>query len=418
MKKYIFALLAFALDIEAQTGNVITVNLENDAVTRFLQEVTYTSASDASRIKDYNVAPPAQRDIPRPVLISLPSSSDGDSLLLTVADSADYSSVVRMVTIARGMTETAIYNLTPQRTYYYKIEDDKAAILASGEIHTKGRVRMIYVPGARNIRDLVGWSTADGHRIKYGKLFRGSELNGLHSVDSAGMAILTDDLYIQAEMDMRAYYNEDKGISAFGFKTDSWGNGSNPPYYYTSDSGQLPEHLYNQTQRRKWQREFNFIVNNFIRERNVYYHCVWGADRTGYLSVLLEGLLGVDYDNIIKDYELTYFSNGINTKERIDTVMTYIMQVEGSTLQEKFNNFFVDSLSVYQENVDYFLEQMLEEVDTDDDILTAIDDARQSRGLRRPATVVDLWGRRATKAGRKGIVIEIAPDGTARKTVR
>ena len=58
MKHFLFALLAFPFGAQAQTGNIITVNLENDAVTRFLEEVTYTSSEDTSQIINFNVEPP------------------------------------------------------------------------------------------------------------------------------------------------------------------------------------------------------------------------------------------------------------------------------------------------------------------------------------------------------------------------
>ena len=423
MKQFFPALFAFALSAQAQDGNIITVNVENDAVARFLEEVTYTSSEDSSQVETYNVAPPERRDIPQPAIIAIPDN-DADSLLLTYADNADFSEGVHTMTIAKGTDEFELYNLIPQRVYYYMIEADGECV-ASGEIHTEGQVRMIYVPGANNIRDLGGWPTTDGRRIKYGKLFRGGELNGNNSVDSASLAILTEDLEIQAEIDMRASYNVDNGVSAFGFKSNMWGNSTYPPYYYARDSGQIPDHLQNKSYKLKWKREFDFIVQNFVKERNVYYHCVSGADRTGYFSMLLEGLLGVDYDNMIKDYELTYFYNSVNKKGLIDTLYNYVMTLEGNTQQEKFNTFFVDSLSVSQENVDYFLRMMLEEVDNDStntgeepvNPTTAIRSAGQSTA-HRPAAVIDLWGRKISRVGRKGIVIETTPEGTIRKRIR
>lgn len=419
MKQLFPLFFVFALSVQAQTGDIINVNVENDAVTRFLSEVKYTSSKDASQVTAYNVAPPDRRDIPRPAIIAIPDN-DAETLLFTYADDAGYTEGVRTKAIAKGSKEYQLYNLTPQRDYYFKVEAD-GNTLTSGKIHTEGQVRMIYVPGANNIRDLGGWPTVDGQRIKYGKLFRGGEVNGNHIVDSAGLAILTNDLEIQAEIDMRAWYDEGHGVSAFGFTSNMWGNSTNPPYYYTSDSGQLPDHLQMKSNKLKWKREFDFIIQNFIKNRNVYIHCVQGADRTGYLVLFMEGVLGVDYNNMIKDYELTNFFNGINTKETIDTIYNYVMTLEGATPQEKFNTFLVDSCGVAQANVDYFRKMMLEE----DNLTTAIKSVeadtrkgQQSSAVARPANIVDLLGRKTTRAGRKGMVIEILPDGTGRKVMR
>ncbi len=412
MKKIILALLATAISAQAQHNNIITANLENYAVRRFMSEVKYTSTNDPSLINLYDEAPPERRDIPQPAYIPIPDV-DAARLTLTYADDADFGQGVHTMSVGKG-TQAEVYNLIPQHTYYYKVEADGENI-ASGEIHTEGRVRMIYVPGANNIRDMGGMLTTSGKRIKYGKLFRGSELNGKHEVDADGIGILTDDLGIEAEIDMRAFYDEGKGVSAFGFKSDRWGTSAEPSYYYTSDSGQLPEHLQNISYQRRWKQEFNFIVNNFVKARNVYYHCVWGADRTGYFSLLIEGLLGVDYDYMIKDYELTNFYTGINTKEKIDTIVKYIGTLKGNSLQEKFKTFFVDTLEVHEENIRYFINEMLEEEESVDNPTTAI--STRSQALRS-ATTVDLLGRKTQRAGRKGIVIETAPDGTVRKVIR
>ena len=40
----------------------------------------------------------------------------------------------------------------------------------------------------------------------------------------------------------------------------------------------------------------------------VFYHCNAGADRTGTLTFLINGLLGVSYEDLTKDFELTSFS--------------------------------------------------------------------------------------------------------------
>lgn len=412
---FLLIIYSLALTALSQPHNIITVNVENDAVRRYLSEVKYL-VEDTSRVFDYNVPPPNRRDIPNPAIVPIPDA-DADELLLTYADNADFSEGVQTITLTKGTTEAAIYNLTPQRTYYYKVTAGDSTV-SDGEIHTEGQVRMIYVPKANNIRDIGGWPTADGRRIKYGKLFRGSELNGLHDVDSAGIAILTEQLGIQAEINMRTTYEKEYNISAFGFNFSSSGICDYPPCYLTYNSGQLPEDLYTKMYLSRWKMEFHFIVNSLKRNRNVYFHCVWGGDRTGYLALFLEGLLGVDYDGLMKDYELSSFYNGTRVKERIQPVMDSIMVLEGKTLQEKFNTFFIKKIGSLQSYVDYFRETMLEGVKGDDDSGFNDPIVLRQNECYRPAAVYDLRGRKTGKSGKRGIVIEIDRDGTARKIVR
>jgi hypothetical protein len=263
--------------------------------------------------------------------------------------------------VPKSATEVVVYNLLPQCTYHYRLLAD-GNIVSEGEIITSGQVRMVYTPHVRNLRDLGGWPCVGNKIIRYGKLFRGAELNGGHTSDSTDLAILTDEIGIAAELDMRADYNEGHNVSAFGFlNANQVGSGNVATYYYTTDSGQLPEHLTSYSFQYRWRREFEFIINNMKQGRPVYIHCVNGANRTGYLALLLEGLLGVEYSDLVKDYELTTFGRRTEVKETIDPVINFINSLEGETLQDKFNGYFVRYLNVSQTNINYFRSQMLEE---------------------------------------------------------
>ena len=51
------------------------------------------------------------------------------------------------------------------------------------------------------------------------------------------------------------------------------------------------------------------VMNAFINDPDyaLYFHCRIGADRTGTLAYLLEGLLGVSEEDRYRDYEMTVF---------------------------------------------------------------------------------------------------------------
>lgn len=403
---------------QAQTIKNITVNVENDAVRRYMEEVQYLNREDTSLVQNYAFLPNGPYDIPAPAIVPIPPTRDG-ALTLLCSDSADFVSGHLMTfDVEAGASEKAIYNLVPQQTYYYKVlEGDD--VLSQGEIYTEGQVRMIRVPEANNIRDFGGWKTADGKRIKYGKLFRGTELNGRHPVDSADLVAMQQMLDIKAELDLRAWYDTASNISAFGFKTSYTGNIDEPPYYYTSGSGQLLTDIAEFASQYRWRRQFSFIVNNLKRDRNVYIHCVWGADRTGYLSLFLEGLLGVDYDGLVKDYELTSFYSPIRAKTAIDPVIDTIMTFQGNTLKEKFNTFFLRTIKNSQAEIDFFREAMLEDVKGSGDEggpTTAIQTAGRGEATCPPA-IYDLRGRRLGRATKRGIVIEKGSDGKTRKII-
>ena len=64
-------------------------------------------------------------------------------------------------------------------------------------------VRWIHVPGARNVRDIGGWTG-----LRAGRVFRGTELNAVSDhklkIGSAGKKILLKDLGIKTDLDFRA----------------------------------------------------------------------------------------------------------------------------------------------------------------------------------------------------------------------
>lgn len=410
MRIYLLFTLFCSLFISKALAQDINVNIENDAVYQFLSEVYY-EPEDTSVILNYKV--PKRLDIPNPAVIPVPQV-EADTITLTYAEDFQFSNS-RTVGVEKGVRQTMLYNLLPQQTYYYRLMADEN-VVAEGEIVTTGQLRMVYTPHVRNIRDLGGWPCAGNKVIKYGKLFRGTELNGIHTSDSIDLDILTNQIGIACELDLRASYNKEYNISAFGFLNASQvESGQIATYYNTNDSGQLPEHLTDFSYQYRWRNEFKFIVNNLKCGRPVYFHCLQGADRTGYLSMLLEGLLGVGYSDIIKDYELTTFYNIVRKKETIDLAINYINSLEGETFQDKTNYYFVKKLGVSQSDIDYFLSEMLQ-----DNTTTGIE-TMNSGEIHVNHAIYDLQGREVTShpsSHTSHLYIERRTDGTTRKYIR
>lgn len=59
-----------------------------------------------------------------------------------------------------------------------------------------------------------------------------------------------------------------------------------------------------------WQTYLRCVIDAVTHREPVYFHCTAGADRTGTLACVLEGLLGMSQSDIDKDYELTTFYSG------------------------------------------------------------------------------------------------------------
>jgi protein tyrosine/serine phosphatase len=252
--------------------------------------------------------------------------------------------------------ETAyIDNLLPQKSYEYSITAGGVKV-GGGKFRVTGNLRMIYAPSANNIRDLGGWATGDGRSTAYGHLFRGSALNGFVDATAEDLETLRK-LGVGAEIDLRWKEDYDKdqgcGVSAFGFETGT-------TYYFAQANDYLASDLDKVETQQRLREEFLFILNNFREGRAVYFHCAWGADRTGMLAFLLEGLLGVTTDAIYKDYELTSFSPaGNRLKSALQERLDVIKALPGAKLRDRFEYYFLNKLGVTKEDLNYFREVML-----------------------------------------------------------
>ncbi|MBQ7511226.1 MAG: tyrosine-protein phosphatase [Prevotella sp.] len=391
-----------------------TVNVENLQVRRFMQLEDYT-ATTSSHIGNYNVAPPARRDQANCVAIPL-SADDVTSdvipeLTLTYADGTAVTLPGREVVVAANRQVLYIGGLIPQRDYHYTVTAAGQTI-AAGRFHTDGQLRQLYVPSISNVRDLGGWQVADGRRIRYGLVYRGGELNGDHVATAADRQALLD-LGIGAEIDLRIDYdNNGAGTSAFGFSAEEG------TFYYANANDFVTENMTSAESHARWKAEFDLLLANLRAGRSVYFHCIWGADRTGLFSLLLEGLLGMSQDQSNKNYELTSFSlAGARWRGSQDGFFNHIRSLQGETLQEQFNTFFRESLGVSQDDIDDFRDIMLNEPQPEGpttEISNAWRPINQDSILQE---VYDLSGRRITNIqSYHGFFILRYSGGTIRKT--
>lgn len=220
-------------------------------------------------------------------------------------------------------------NLIPNTTYYWQVKGTrtKDTSIISNFKTTGSSVRFIHASGAYNIRDLGGWKAGD-KQIAYGKIYRGGLLNnfnGYADLDSRGIKTFNDELGVRTEIDLRITGKDDGGQNACYFDAskkyiqcqlgqynrildpDSFAK-SNGYDDYTSYV--LADEVSACNQDGISVKTLRTIFQTLADEENypIYFHCNAGADRTGTLAFLIEGLLGVDYEDTVRDFELTSFS--------------------------------------------------------------------------------------------------------------
>ena len=227
-------------------------------------------------------------------------------------------------------------------TYYNtvpNVDTPFASANAAGTLNPLDQVRWIN-SRTSNMRDLGGWS-CDGGKVKYGLLYRSGELNAQDE------DLFINELGINTECDLTA-----DGTPAYPGKMRFIGHTSYA-MYSLADTG-------------AWRTNLRGIFDAVRYGDPVVFHCSMGADRTGTLACVLEGLLGVSRSDIDKDYELTSFyalraRNG-NYQGGIADWAHLIAQIEaldGDTFCDKCVT-FVKSLGITVTEINTFRHAMID----------------------------------------------------------
>lgn len=189
-----------------------------------------------------------------------------------------------------------------------------------------------------NMRDLGGWRAMDGKRLRYGRLVRSARFgftgaNPEEAVRTFG---------IRTDLDLRKPGGEKLGLGTH------YVNLSAPAYGGVLVGGQA------------WFRK----VFDVLLDRSNYpiaVHCTKGADRTGTLVALVAFLVGVDEDDVAKDWQLTAFSNGnlLFEDTRFDGLLAELAKRPGATWREKAEA-FARECGVTDEEIGRLREWLLE----------------------------------------------------------
>lgn len=318
-------------------------NLESSHVHDFLDEAerkyTDDNWSTVSVVTKYATANKGGvgYDVPTPVTVSWDGYSGQQKTVVVYNDEA---LTKQETTVSTTASSADIYNLIPGRTYWYTVTTTAGSSVASGKFKTEGRRRQIKISDtvgndyANNCRDLGGLKTKDGY-ISFGKVFRGSNMN---KTSAEERAYITGYMNVAMDIDLRAP-SQWGGSSTSA--TDVLGLGySNAGFNSWTD-------LQNKD---KIKETFTDIIETVTSGKACYIHCYVGADRTGYICMLLEAVLGVSQKDCSIDYEITSFSSvGIRARSGQGNVyftqgMTYIQDYsKGSDFQEKATNILLDA---------------------------------------------------------------------------
>ena len=218
-----------------------------------------------------------------------------------------------------------IHNMIPGQTYYWEDQNDSTVygyVTAVSNGSSTG-TRWVDTGVVRNARDLGGLpvtytdsnsQTVTG-TLAYGRLFRGEKLQNVNATELTNLGINT-------EYNVGDEYSSDTHIGQPNVDYHL-----NPVIHYDFDYHSGDENNDSSNYMKAWLAVTNIMldITNTNTTKNVYFHCRVGADRTGTIAYLLEGLLGVPDEKRYEEYELTYLS-GLYDRTRY-----YKEKVGGST---------------------------------------------------------------------------------------
>ena len=205
---------------------------------------------------------------------------------------------------------------------------------------------------AWNVRDLGGWA-CDGGTVKYGLLIRGGKLS------AADRAVLVGELGVQHDLDLRG---REGGGS--GDEPDMEESPLGSDVWYTRTQQYA---WYALTPVATWQAYLRCVIDAVTHREPVYFHCTAGADRTGTLACVLEGLLGMTQSDIDKDYELTTFYSGSGSdataRRRNEAdwkgLINAINAVSGDTFRDKCVHFAVGTCGMSMADINAYRAAMI-----------------------------------------------------------
>ena len=320
-------------------------SLENSMTMNYINSVLYDNADySTTKITSYTNYTSYRKD--QPLGVSITCGEKVDSVQLSLRPDMKEDELIRIGVMVSEKTFVAV-NLLPGQKYYYRAYQ-KGGSVTNGHFYTLGRVRMIKADDVENIRDLGGWQTTDGQHVRYGKIFRGAEMDGIHGthITEDDKLLFHDLLDIRLDIDMRS--EEERG------NVNQSPLGTDVKYVHYDVS---PYQIRNEG----YYTAFREILNTLRQGHAVYLHCWKGADRTGTLAYLLEALLGIPEEDACKDYELTSFGGQLRSRNSTSFLLLYdkIQVYSGNNLQEKVKNIFLKN-GFTKEEIAEFKSLMLE----------------------------------------------------------
>ena len=353
-------------------------SMYNDVVAQYMGESAYVdddySSSYIDKYADM-ILEGSRADWPQSFTIQWMPYNGATDQHLYISDTVNFWKSIIDVSLSSNVSTYRVDNLDAGKVYYYKITatlSGKKVDIFSSAFKLSSTVKMIKIQELYNVRDLGGWTGLDGRSVRYGVLYRGSRLrrnlsekNGGNSF-TAGVEELGQKLKVDAELDLRSNSEVSSTLKVaatnrYSSKFKKIGNAKDC----------LGANILNGDAYIVGMQQ---IINWLKMNRIIYMSGSLGAERTGTMAFLINGLLGVSEDGLARDYELSSFTGDYLAEGQVwkrsdsnyaDMVSAIKSLDSDATLQENIYKYFnvgVNGKSIAKTDLDWFIDYMLEEV--------------------------------------------------------
>jgi protein-tyrosine phosphatase len=247
------------------------------------------------------------RTAPSAVRIAWGASSDVGCIEVYGGRTPETIDRRRPLAVAERQNRVDVTGLEPGRRHYFELVPDRGERQVTAE-------RRLPFEGAFNFRDLGGYRTRDGARIRWGQLFRSDSLARLTKADLAYLRRM----HLRLVCDLRTANEVKRSPNLFPDSEsvahirlamrqgrldpiDAYERLQQGDASWLSEDYMLQGYRWNSEKyAAAWKRFFHLLIEP--GNRPAVFHCTAGKDRTGVGAALLMLALGVPEEAVIADY--------------------------------------------------------------------------------------------------------------------